>query len=52
MLKVVMFNTALKGTSYASMPLIVTLQLLIIFYIIMYSIIQGSIFFGHWQFVW
>jgi len=52
MLKVVMFNTALKGVFYASMSLIVTLQLLIIYDIVVYSCYHGSIFFGHWQFVW
>lgn len=49
--KVVMFNTALKGASYASMSLIVTLQLLIIFDVVVYGCSDGSIFFG-WQFVW
>jgi len=47
-----MFNTALKDVSYASMSLIVTLQLLIIYDIVVYSCSHGSIFFGHWQFVW
>jgi len=50
MLKVVMYNTALKGAFYASMSVIVTLQLLIM-YDIVYSCSHGSIFFGHWQFV-
>jgi hypothetical protein len=52
MLKVVMFNTALKGAFYASMSLIVILQLLIIYDIVVCSCSHGSIFFGHWQFVW
>jgi len=34
------------------MSLIVTMQLLIIFDIVVYSCSHGSIFFGHWQFVW
>jgi len=53
MFKVVMFNTALKGVSYASMSLIVTLQLLIICdIVVVYSCSHESVFFGHWKFVW
>jgi len=48
-----MFNTALKGVSYASMSLIVTLQLLIIYdIVVVYSCSHESVSFGHWQFVW
>jgi len=53
MLKVVMFNTALKGAFYASKSLLVTLQLLIIYDIdVVYGCSHGSIFFGLRQFVW